>query len=85
MKRGRPSKRSLIMAKILETLSEINFPANVTYIQKKIAKKIGELPSWNTVKKYLEELAMLDKVEKVVLPHSKNKNKQGLTVYKLKK
>ena len=85
MKSGRPALRGKIMSNIIEILSEFRFPVNISFIQRKIKERTGSLPSWNTVKKYLEELAVLDKVEKIVTPHSKKENEKGIILYRLKK
>lgn len=84
MKRGRPSVRHIIVNYILECLSTTATPVNVSFIKKCVEKKIGKSVSWNTIKKYLDELTMLDKVKKIRLPHSKLKDKQGLTLYSLR-
>ena len=85
MKRGRPSKRHKIEAAILECLAELNTYISVNAIVKYLKKKMEESVSWNTVKKYLDELVSLGKVEVVQLPHSKKESAEGLKVYRLKK
>lgn len=85
MKRGRPSKRFPIQSLILEVLREGKVPMSVLSITKKISEKTNSNVSWNTVKKYLDELVRLDKVRSITLPHSKIEGKDGLTIYTLKK
>ena len=85
MKRGRPSKRYIIYEKILEYFEKNQIPANVERIREYISKELNENISWNTVKKYLEELVRLDKLRKIKLPHSKDKNKEGIILFEKKK
>lgn len=85
MKRGRPNIRSQIQPKILEVLSKSNFPMNISMICSCVASEIKKPVNWNTVKKYLDELVKLDKVQAIPLPHSKEENKVGLIVYSIKK
>jgi hypothetical protein len=85
MKRGRPAKRYVIYEKILEYFEKNPFPSNVEKIREFISKELNENVSWNTVRKYLEELVKLDKLRKIVLPHSKDKNKEGITLFERKK
>ncbi|MCD6482984.1 MAG: hypothetical protein J7K83_01805 [Candidatus Aenigmarchaeota archaeon] len=84
MKRGRPSLRHYIINYILECLSQTQTPVNVSYIKKYVDSKMERNVSWNTIKKYLNELMLLDKVKKIKLPHSKEKDKEGLTLYTLR-
>jgi len=85
MKRGRPNIRSHIQPKILEILSKSNFPMNVSTICDYLSSEMKKPVNWNTVKKYLDELVKLDKVQAIPLPHSKEENKTGLIVYSIKK
>ena len=85
MKRGRPSKRTLIQKNILEVLATTEFPLTTLAITRRISKKLNKKISWNTVKKYLDELVGIDKVQAIKLPHSKKEGKEGLTIYSLKK
>ncbi len=85
MKRGRPNIRNQIQPKILEILSKSNFPMNVSTICNHLSSEMKKPVNWNTVKKYLEELVKLDKVQAIPLPHSKEENKTGLIVYSIKK
>ncbi|MEM4959011.1 MAG: hypothetical protein QXX12_03945 [Nanopusillaceae archaeon] len=83
MRKGRPSKRFEIYRLIEEYFKENPFPSNINRILKYIYEKTGQKYSWNTFKKYLEELAKLDKIKRIKLPHSKIKDKEGLTLYYL--
>jgi|YelNatPaOPRAMG01_1025707.scaffolds.fasta_scaffold01259_33 hypothetical protein len=85
MKRGRPNIRNKIQPKILEILSKSNFPMNVSTICNYLSSEMKKPVNWNTVKKYLDELVKLDKVQAIPLPHSKEENKTGLIVYSIKK
>lgn len=85
MKKGRPTKRFLIYKLIEEYFRENPYPSNINKITAYISQKSGKKISWNTVKKYLEELVRLDKINKINLPHSKNKEKKGLTLYSYEK
>lgn len=85
MKRGRPSVRNQIQPKILEILSKSDFPINVSSICRHISLEIKKPVNWNTVKKYLDELVKLEKVQAIPLPHSKKEDKTGLIVYSIKK
>jgi hypothetical protein len=85
MKRGRPSKRYLLYEEIIEYFEENPLPSNVDKIRKYISKKMNKNISWNTVKKYLEELVKLDKLRKIVVPHSKEKGREGIVLYEKKK
>ncbi|RLI97729.1 MAG: hypothetical protein DRP00_03590 [Candidatus Aenigmatarchaeota archaeon] len=85
MKRGRPTKRYKVQTKIIECLEEFNTPASVNAITRFVREKLRENISWNTVKKYLEELVEMGKVEALSTPHSKKEGEEGLTIYALKK
>jgi hypothetical protein len=85
MKRGRPSKRDLIQSQIIEILSSSNVPLTISALRRSISENVKETISWNTVQKYLDELVKVDKVQAIVVPHSKKEGKEGLTVYILKK
>lgn len=85
MKRGRPSKRSIIQKQIIQTLLLSNTPMTVLSVTREVSKNLKKQVSWNTVWKYMQELVKLDKVQPIQLPHSKIEGKTGLTVYMLKK
>ena len=84
MKRGRPHIRDIIQTSIIETLSSSSTPLTVSALAKIVSAKLNKTVSWNTVEKYLIELAGADKVRPIPLPHSKIEGKIGLTVYQLK-
>ncbi|MEM0480875.1 MAG: hypothetical protein QXQ14_01680, partial [Candidatus Aenigmatarchaeota archaeon] len=69
---------------ILEYFEKNKVPSNVDKIRRYVSQKLNQEVSWNTVKKYLEELVKLDKLKKIILPHSKEKDKEGLTLYEPK-
>jgi len=81
MKRGRPSKRYEIYALIEEYFLNNPYPSNVRRISEFVSQRIGKPISWNTVKKYLEELVRIDKLKKIRTQHSKNPEKEGITLY----
>jgi hypothetical protein len=58
---------------------------NVSTICDYLSSEMKKPVNWNTVKKYLDELVKLDKVQAIPLPHSKEENKTGLIVYSIKK
>ncbi|MEM5828046.1 MAG: hypothetical protein QW197_00880 [Candidatus Aenigmatarchaeota archaeon] len=83
MKRGRPSIRFEIYSLIEEYFSLHPYPSNVRKITAFISERLKKNVSWNTVRKYLEELVKLDRVKKMETPHSKKPNEKGLTLYYL--
>lgn len=85
MKRGRPNTRSVIQTNVLEVLSASSLPMTSSSLRRIVSKQLGKEISWNTVKKYVNELVQLEKLQRVVLPHSKEEGKDGLIVYMLKK
>jgi hypothetical protein len=85
MKRGRPTVRSQVQPKILEILSKSNFPLNISSICRYMSLEIKKPVNWNTVKKYLDELVKLEKIQAIPLPHSKKEDRTGLIVYSVKK
>jgi hypothetical protein len=70
---------------IVGALSTAGRPLNASAITKQSSKILGKKISWNTIQKYLNELVQVNKVQSVQLPHSKAENKNGLTLYSLKK
>ena len=85
MKRGRPNIRRLIQPKILEILSKTSIPLNISSLRKQLSLEINKPVNWNTLKKYVDELVKLEKVEPIYLPHSKKPGEKGLTLYTIKK
>jgi hypothetical protein len=85
MKRGRPSKRIEISNSILNIFSTSLTPFTIAALAKKISEGKEKPVSWNTVQKYLDSLVQQERVQAIVLPHSKDETKKGLTVYTLKK
>ncbi len=81
MKRGRPSIRYVIYELVSEYFSLFPYPSNVRRICKFISERLQSEVSWNTVKKYLEELAKMDKLKKIKLEHSRKKGEEGITLY----
>jgi len=85
MKRGRRSLREQAKSQIIEVLSNTQTPLTTSSVRRLVAGKYSKKLSWNTVQKYLDELMKENQISGVSLPHSKIKNKTGLTVYILKK
>lgn len=85
MKRGRPNIRQRVQTATIKTLEAARTPLTVSNIKRLVSKEIQQQVSWNTIYKYLRELVEANKAQPVQLPHSKNENKRGLTVYILKK
>lgn len=85
MKRGRPSKRTVIQTNILQVLEQKQIPMTISALAKYSSQNLGTVISWNTIQKYVQELVETNKVQAIPLPHSKEENKEGLTVYTLKK
>ncbi len=85
MKRGRPSIRRVVQKQILEILMSFDTPITISTLSKEISKKTTHDISWNTVYKYIQELIEVGKIQPLPLPHSKLANRDGLTVYTLKK
>lgn len=85
MKRGRRSLKTQVESQILDILSNTQTPLTTSSIKMLILKKFDKNLSWNTVQKYLNELTKNNQISFISLPHSKIKDKTGLTVYMLKK
>lgn len=85
MKRGRPNVRQTIQNNLITVLSSSQTPLTVSSLTRFVSKEVNKSVSWNTVQKYLEELIQTEKVQAIELPHSKIENRNGLTVYVLKK
>lgn len=85
MKRGRPSKRIEISNSILNVFTSSQTPLTIAHLAKKVSEGKEKPVSWNTVQKYLDSLVQQEKIQAIVLPHSKDETKKGLTVYTLKK
>jgi hypothetical protein len=85
MRRGRPNVRNRIKPMIVEIITNNRVPTSVNTIKKNIERGLGKEVSWNTVKKYLDELVTADVIHPTTLPHSKIEKKDGLTVYSIKR
>ena len=85
MKRGRPSVRTIVIDALLQIFRDSQVPMTISLLTRLASEKTSRTLSWNTVQKYLVELAATDKVQTIVLPHSKEEGKKGLTVYILKR
>ena len=85
MKRGRPSKRIEISNSILNVFTTSQTPLTIASLAKKVSEGKDKPVSWNTIQKYLDSLVQQERVQAIVLPHSKDETKKGLTVYTLKK
>lgn len=69
----------------MDILGTVNSPLTVSALTRMASEKLQEHISWNTVEKYIRELVDTNRVQPISLPHSKQSDKQGLTVYTLKK
>jgi hypothetical protein len=85
MRRGRPSVRVEVSNAILNVFTSSQTPMTIAGIAKQLSSSRPKPISWNTVQKYLDSLVQQEKVQAIVLPHSKDETKKGLTVYTLKK
>lgn len=85
MKRGRPNIRSLVQSSIIEILDQSTTPQTISSVNRFVSQKLGKTISWNTVRKYLNELVNENKVRALQLPHSKEDGKIGLIVYIIQK
>jgi predicted transcriptional regulator len=85
MKRGRRNIRDKVKSQILEVLSNTEFPLTTSSIKMMIFKRFNKNLSWNTVQKYLNEMVENNQLSTIHLPHSKDKEKTGITVYILKR
>jgi len=85
MKRGRPNVRNKIKPLLIEAISSNRVPRSVNSLKKDVEEELEKEISWNTIKKYLDELVKTEIVQPIVLPHSKTEKKEGLTVYTLKR
>ena len=85
MKRGRPNIRKMIHSNLLEVLDNSPTPLTTSTLTKFVSKEVNRTVSWNTVQKYVNELIEQEKIQSVTLPHSKLDDRDGLTMYSLKK
>ncbi len=83
MKRGRPSKRGIIQKNVLSVLDQKKTPLTISALTRILSERTGERISWNTVYKYVDELVQANRVKVIKLPHSKESDKDGLSVYML--
>lgn len=85
MRRGRPNIRDVIQNNLITVLSSSQTPLTVSSLTRFVSKEVNKSVSWNTIQKYLDELIQNQRVQAIELPHSKIENRNGLTVYVLKK
>ena len=85
MKRGRPNIRKIIHSNLLEVLGNSQTPLTTSTLTKYVSKEVNRTISWNTVQKYVNELIEQEKIQSVTLPHSKIDDRNGLTMYSIKK
>lgn len=85
MKRGRKSQKEEIENQIIDILSNTQTPLTTSSIKMLISRKFDKNFSWNSIQKYLNELVKDNQVSFISLPHSKIKDRTGITVYMLKK
>lgn len=85
MKRGRPPIRQVIQSNLIQVLESSQIPMTTSSLTRFVSRGVNKSVSWNTVQKYLEELIQDEKVEAISLPHSKIEDREGLTMYVLKR
>lgn len=73
-KRGRPALRATLRERISNTLSQYPYPITVQTIRRALLQTTARPGSWNTIKKYVEELAAEGIVIRQSLP-TENKRK----------
>jgi hypothetical protein len=61
---GRTPYRHFFVAVLLGVL-DVHLPLNVEAIRRMVSTKLGKEVSWNTVKKYLEEMVEEGRIEKI--------------------
>lgn len=61
---GRKPYRQFFYTLLLSILDE-NIPQNIEAIRRHVSIKVGREVSWNTVKKYIDELIEMGKVEQI--------------------
>lgn len=83
--RGRPNIRRVIKELIMDIIGKTDSPITTSLMTRVISQQLKKKISWNTVQKYIDELVEADKITPIKLPHSKKENKEGLTLYTLKK
>ena len=71
MKRGRPNVRNKIKPILIEILTLDRLPRSANSLKKSIDKELKKDVSWNTIKKYLDELVQTDVIQPIRLQHSK--------------
>lgn len=85
MKRGRPNVRKVIQSNLTTILGTSQTPMTTSSLTRFISKDQNRKFSWNTIQKYIDEMVQEQKLEAIILPHSKIEDKDGLTMYTLKK
>jgi len=80
MIRGRKSIEQIIIPLILSILAEFKH-ANTNFLRSEISKRLEKEISWNTVRKYTEQLIILGKIGAYTTPGSQKKK---FIVYELK-
>lgn len=82
MKRGRRSQETQFKMLILDIVKTAETPLTIEVLRKLISNRTGKNCSWNTVRKYLNQLVEEHKIVRTELPHSHDPLKRtGLTVY----
>jgi broad specificity polyphosphatase/5'/3'-nucleotidase SurE len=75
----------MIQSNLINVLESSQTPMTISSLTRFISEEAKRTVSWNTVQKYVDELIKVDRVQAINLPHSKEENKTGLTVYTIKK
>ncbi|MCX7911066.1 MAG: hypothetical protein N2505_05760 [Endomicrobia bacterium] len=61
---GRKPYRQVFYSILLSVLDE-HIPQNIEAIRRHVSIKVGKEVSWNTIKKYVDELVEMGKIEKI--------------------
>ncbi len=81
---GRKPLKVMVESAILEVMDQFDFPMNCNLIRKEVGKKLGRDIHFDTVKKYVVDLASKNMIFKKTLPPAKKEHKRGVTLYSKK-
>ncbi|MBN2042437.1 MAG: hypothetical protein JW754_01375 [Candidatus Aenigmarchaeota archaeon] len=81
---GRKPLKIAVESVIMEVLDQIDFPVSCNILKKEVGKKMGRDIHFDTVKKYVEDLARKNIIFKKQLPPAKKEHKKGVILYSKK-
>ena len=81
---GRKPLKILVESVILEVMDQVDFPVSCNILKREVSKKLGKNIHFDTVKKYVEDLAKKNMIFKKQLPPAKKEHKKGVTLYSKK-